>query len=81
MKVPIGDSGRFIVDFGEPRAARERADAAISRWAGTVDDDWLEGEIAWFSSAGQRDVHAPKRFLVTHFFNHQIITAARPMPL
>jgi uncharacterized damage-inducible protein DinB len=25
----------------------------------------------WFSGAAQREIRAPKRLLVTHFFNHQ----------
>jgi uncharacterized damage-inducible protein DinB len=46
-----------------------------------VDNPWLNGDLTWFSQAAQREVTAPKRLLVTHFFNHQtqahaLITAA-----
>jgi uncharacterized damage-inducible protein DinB len=53
------------------RAAREKADADISRWAQKVDDKWLGEDLVWFSGAAQREIRAPKRLLVTHFFNHQ----------
>jgi len=52
-------------------AARNKADTDISRWAGTVDDSWLGDDLVWFSGAAGREIRAPKRFLVAHFFNHQ----------
>jgi uncharacterized damage-inducible protein DinB len=68
---PIKQSDHFIEDFGELCAARDKADADISRWAATVDDAWLGEDLVWFSGAAQREIRAPKRLLVTHFFNHQ----------
>ena len=68
---PIKESDRFLEDWSALCAARERADADISRWAGKVDDAWLDQDLVWFSGAAQREIHAPKRLLVTHFFNHQ----------
>ena len=46
-------------------------DADISRWAAKVDDAWLNADLVWFSGAAGREMHAPKRLLVAHFFNHQ----------
>jgi uncharacterized damage-inducible protein DinB len=68
---PIRESARMIDDFAELAAARAEADAGIARWAETLDDPWLDGDMAWFSGAVNREVRAPKRLLVTHFFNHQ----------
>ena len=68
---PIKESAGMIEDFAEPRAEREKADADISRWAGNVDDAWLAEDLTWFSGAANREVRAPLRLLVTHFFNHQ----------
>ena len=68
---PIKESDHFIEDFTELCAARVKADADISRWAGKVDDDWLDEDMVWFSGAAGREIRAPKGLLVTHFFNHQ----------
>ena len=68
---PIKQSDHFIEDFAELSAARVKADADISRWADKVDDAWLNAELTWFSGAANREVTAPKRLLVAHFFNHQ----------
>ena len=67
----IKQSGQMIDDFAELSAARELADADISKWAAKVDSAWLEEDLTWFSGAANREVRAPLRLLVTHFFNHQ----------
>ena len=61
----------MIDDFGELVAARKAADDGIGRWAEAVHEAWLEDDMVWFSGAANREVCAPKRLLVTHFFNHQ----------
>jgi uncharacterized damage-inducible protein DinB len=68
---PIKESARMIEDFAELAATREVADAGIARWADKVDNQWLGDDMVWFSGAANREVRAPKRLLVTHFFNHQ----------
>jgi uncharacterized damage-inducible protein DinB len=68
---PIKQSAQMIDDFAELSAAREKADADIARWAHNVDDAWLGEDMVWFSGAANREMHAPKGLLVTHFFNHQ----------
>jgi uncharacterized damage-inducible protein DinB len=68
---PIKQSAQMIADFAELRGARERADADISRWAARVDDAWLAEDLIWFSGAANREIRAPRRLLVSHFFNHQ----------
>jgi uncharacterized damage-inducible protein DinB len=70
-ETPIKQSDHFIEEWAELCAAREKADADISRWARGVDDAWLEDDLVWFSGAAGREIRAPKRLLVTHFFNHQ----------
>jgi uncharacterized damage-inducible protein DinB len=69
--VPIKQSAQMIADFSELAAARERADAAIARWAEKVDDAWLAQDLVWFSGAANREMRARKPLLVAHFFNHQ----------
>jgi len=68
---PIKESDRFVEDYAELGERRVKADADIARWAEKVDDAWLDVDLTWFSGAIQREVTAPKRFLVAHFFNHQ----------
>jgi uncharacterized damage-inducible protein DinB len=68
---PIKQSDHMIEDYAELCARRVKADANIERWAGKVDAAWLDADLTWFSGAAQREISAPKRLLVTHFFNHQ----------
>src|SRR5579862_3009358 len=68
---PIAQSAAMIEDFAELHAAREEADAGISAWAAKVDEAWLGEDMTWFSGAANRQISAPKRLLVAHFFNHQ----------
>ena len=68
---PIKESDHFIEDWTELCAARQQADADIARWAQKVDEKWLDADLTWFSGAANREVTAPKRLLVAHFFNHQ----------
>ena len=70
-QTPIKESGHMLVDYDELCTRRVKADADIERWAGKVDDAWLDVDLTWFSGAAQREISAPKRLLVTHFFNHQ----------
>jgi uncharacterized damage-inducible protein DinB len=64
-------SAALIEDFDELRHQRVHADARISDWAGRVTDAWLAEDQTWFSSSAQKELRAPRSFLVTHFFNHQ----------
>jgi uncharacterized damage-inducible protein DinB len=68
---PIKESRGMIDDYDELCTKRVEADAAIERWAQKVDETWLNTDLTWFSGAAQREISAPKRLLVTHFFNHQ----------
>ena len=68
---PIKQSAQMFDDFAELSAAREKADADITRWAHKVDNAWLGEDMVWFSGAANREMRAPKGLLVTHFFNHQ----------
>lgn len=68
---PIKQSDHFVEDYAELRARRVKADEDITRWAANADEAWLNVDLTWFSGAAQREISAPKRFLVPHFFNHQ----------
>lgn len=68
---PIKQSAGMIEDFATLQAERVKADADIVSWAGAIDDAWLDVDLVWFSGALQKELRGPRRFLVTHFFNHQ----------
>jgi uncharacterized damage-inducible protein DinB len=67
----IRESDHMVESFAELSARRVDADAKIEDWARRVDDAYLARDMTWFSGAAQREVSAPYRLLVTHFFNHQ----------
>jgi uncharacterized damage-inducible protein DinB len=69
--VPQKESAGLVEDFAELARLRVDADARISAWADRVDDAWLAQDMVWFSQSAQRELHNPRGFLVTHFFNHQ----------
>ena len=52
---------------------RERIafDRIIKEWASNLDPKWLESDLVYFSGAANREIKAPKWFLLTHMFNHQ----------
>ena len=66
----IADSVGETADWAAYRAARRETDAAIGAWAEGLDDDWLAGDLVWWSGAAGREVRKPKAGLVMHFFNH-----------
>jgi uncharacterized damage-inducible protein DinB len=69
----IGIPGSAGLHDDWPRLSVDRAaaDARIEAWAAALDPAWLQGSLAWFSGAMQREVSRPRAVLVTHFFNHQ----------
>jgi uncharacterized damage-inducible protein DinB len=60
----------LYADFALLRRERGITDAAIERWAATLDDHRLEQPLAYRTTSG-RDVEHPMWWAVSHFFNHQ----------
>ena len=60
----------MIADFAA-LAAREKADADISRWAAKVDVPGSPRTSPGSAAPPRREISARKGLLVTHFFNHQ----------
>jgi uncharacterized damage-inducible protein DinB len=58
-------------DFAEMEVRRFKMDGDLCAWAEGVTDDWLAGDLTWFSGMEQREVTAPKQAVVIHMFNHQ----------
>lgn len=67
----IKDSAGQFASWDELAAKRKTMDETIISWADALSQDWLTGDLTWFSGALGRDVTKSKWLLVTHFFNHQ----------
>jgi uncharacterized damage-inducible protein DinB len=58
-------------DFAEMQARRAGMDEDIRNWAAGITDDWLSGNLTWFSGMAQREFTAPRTAVLIHMFNHQ----------
>lgn len=67
----LKESAGLIDDFAELSLARQEADRGLSDWAAQVDGEWLAMDQRWYSGAAQREITAPRGFLLAHMFNHQ----------
>ena len=67
----IATSVDMYEDWAELKDERGRFDQVLEDWAGTLDQNWLEGDLRWFSAAAARELCKPRWLLVTHLFNHQ----------
>jgi len=69
--VALKDSATIEPDFDKLHALRIKADAGMEDWANTVTQDWLDGDLSWYSGAAQRDLVRPRSQIIMHIFNHQ----------
>ena len=69
--IAIAASPGLVEDWDMLRAERDKTDAQILAWTAAMTPADLEGDLAWFSGAAQREFTLPRWLLVTHFFNHQ----------
>ncbi len=67
----IAGSDTFIDAWDDLAQARSAFDMVITQWAESLDQQWLDGTMTWFSGAQGRELSKPRWLLVTHFFNHQ----------
>lgn len=68
---PISGSDTLYDDFAEMTRRRAEIDRGTSAWAAEVTDDWLKGDLTWFSGLAGREMTAPRTVIVIHMFNHQ----------
>lgn len=64
-------SPTLYADFADLHAARIEADASLLAWSHSITQDWLDGELVWFSGSVQRELRQPRNILIVHMFNHQ----------
>jgi uncharacterized damage-inducible protein DinB len=66
----LSDSPFEFTEFNALRTERQRLDQVILDWANRLDPQWLQGDLTWTTTAGDRTMSKPKWLLVTHMFNH-----------
>jgi uncharacterized damage-inducible protein DinB len=73
QKPPAGYAASRVLydDFAALRAARVEADSGIEAWAAELTEEWLRGDLTWFSGGTGREWTLPRWITVTHLFNHQ----------
>lgn len=69
--VGIKQSPELVAEWSELCVRRVAFDDVVSEWAGVLAEDWLAGDLTWFSGAINRQVTRPAGLCVAHFFNHQ----------
>lgn len=67
----IEDSRTYYSSWEDLRRERATFDSAIGDWAKNLSDDWLIGDLTWYSSSLHSEIIRPRWMLVTHMFNHQ----------
>lgn len=65
------ESVLHLLPWEELKRTRAALDESILVWADKLGQDWLQGDLAWYSGAVGREMQRPRWLLVTHFFNHQ----------
>lgn len=67
----IPESRTFFSDWIKFQIERERFDKVILEWASSVERDWFDGDLSWYSGALGRDITKPKKIAAIQLFNHQ----------
>lgn len=67
----IPASPHLFPDWGDFRRRRAATDRRIEAWSSRLDQDDLDGDLAWHSGALGRDVIKPRALCIAHMFNHQ----------
>lgn len=73
IKVPSHENSTKIHKSWEAfMIARAAVDNVISKWAGDLKQEDIEGNLIWYSGLSQKQMEEDKGLLIVHFFNHQI---------
>src|ERR1700758_4711902 len=66
-----GRTDNLFDDFAAMRRRRVEMDADIQAWAAALSDEWLAGDLTWFSGIAQQEMTARRVITVAHMFNHE----------
>ena len=69
--LPGKESPRLFERWEDLRREREAFDETIIGWTDGLDQEWLAGDITWYSGILGRELSRPRWKIATHFFNHQ----------
>jgi uncharacterized damage-inducible protein DinB len=67
----IPESPSLYPDWETLKRERMAFDATIMRWTESLEPQWLEGDLTWYSGAAEREITRARWILMSHFFNHQ----------
>jgi uncharacterized damage-inducible protein DinB len=65
------ESPGLFEHWADLKREREAFDATIIGWTDGLDQDWLAGDLTWYSGIMRADMTRPRWKIITHFFNHQ----------
>lgn len=71
LNIAIPQSTQLFSDWDNFVKERASFDKIIIDWANSVEPNWFNGNLTWYSGAAERDITKPKPLLATHMFNHQ----------
>ncbi|WCL55469.1 DinB family protein [Gimibacter soli] len=66
----IADSTAAYPDWEAYKKKRAAMDEVAKDWAAMLDDDWLKGDLEWYSGLLKANITKPRALLVAHMFNH-----------
>lgn len=69
--IPGKESPGLFEHWADLKREREAFDETIIGWTDGLNQEWLAGDITWFSGLSGREMTRPRWKIVTHFFNHQ----------
>lgn len=67
----IKASTEMVLSWDELCEQRVAFDEVILKWAQSLKDEDVTGELTWYSGAAGKEITKPLGFLITHMFNHQ----------
>lgn len=66
----IAGSAAAHPDWEAYKEKRAVMDEVAKDWAAKLGDDWLKGDLEWYSGLLKANVTKPRALLVAHMFNH-----------
>ena len=65
------ESPGLFEHWADLKREREAFDETIIGWTDGLTQEWLAGDMTWYSGIMRADMTRPRWKIITHFFNHQ----------